>query len=251
VARMPGAEWRPIRPGNYTPDGQVEVRGVVVHIMAGTLRGTESWFNNPTADASSHFGTGRLGALWQWVDTKDRAWAQGDGNRSWISVENEGFGGDKLTKAQLHANARVLAWAHQTYGDVPLVVTTDPRGRGLGHHGMGGRAWGNHTACPGTPIVAQKAEIVRLAKLIVAGATLVVEEDIVAQLPLIKPGNTGSDVKTVFYLLAARGYPIAPVINDTTMSPRVVDRLKEFQREEDLDDDGIVGPKTWAKLLRL
>ncbi|MFJ8900043.1 N-acetylmuramoyl-L-alanine amidase [Streptomyces sp. NPDC102370] len=159
---MPGAEWRPITV-NHTKKGQESVRGVVVHIMAGTFEGTDSWFRNSAAQASSHFGTSKTGKLRQWVDTADRAWAQAGGNRQWLSVENEGKGGDTLTSAQLDANAKVLAWAHETYG-VPLAVTHDPNGKGLGYHAMGGSAWGGHTSCPGSRIVAQLAEIVARAK---------------------------------------------------------------------------------------
>ena len=165
MARMAGASWRPI-PANYTPNGQTSVRGVVVHIMAGTLAGTESWFRNPQARASSHFGTGRSGRLYQWVDTKDRAWAQAAGNTSWLSVENEGQGGDALTHVQLAYNAEVLAWAHRVYS-VPLQVASGPNGAGLGWHGMGGKAWGGHTSCPGPRIVAQLPEIVELARNII------------------------------------------------------------------------------------
>lgn len=164
MARMPGATWHRVR--NHTPDGQQTVRGVVVHIMAGTLEGSQAWFNNATAQASSHFGTGKDGELRQWVDTADRAWAQAAGNRDWLSVENEGVGGDKLTDAQITANARVLAWAHLRY-DVPLRLATSPSDRGLGYHAMGGAAWGGHTSCPGPRIVAQLPAIVARAKQLV------------------------------------------------------------------------------------
>ncbi|MFE0762631.1 N-acetylmuramoyl-L-alanine amidase [Streptomyces smyrnaeus] len=166
---MPGATWRPIST-NYTNGGQSSVRGVVVHIMAGTLSGTDSWFRNPRARASSHFGTGRTGALYQWVDTSDRAWAQASGNSSWLSVENEGKGGDRLTDAQLDANARVLAWAHERYG-VPLKVATSTSDRGLAYHALGGSAWGGHTSCPGSRIVAQLPEIVDRAARLTGGNT--------------------------------------------------------------------------------
>lgn len=166
MARMPGADWHPVR--NYTRGGQDSVRGVVVHIMAGTLEGSQAWFNNAAAQASSHFGTGKAGALRQWVDTADRAWAQSAGNRTWLSVENEGQGGDVLTDAQLDRNAQVLAWAHEEHG-VPLRLATGPADRGLGYHAMGGSEWGGHTSCPGPRIVAQLPEIVARAKRLVAG----------------------------------------------------------------------------------
>ncbi|MEV7278112.1 peptidoglycan-binding protein [Streptomyces sp. NPDC093111] len=162
MAKFKGATWRPIA-SNYRPGGQSSVRGLVVHIMAGTLTGTDSWFRNPAARASSHFGTGKSGALTQWVDTADRAWAQADGNSSWLSIENEGKGGDTLTSAQMDRIADVLAWLHRTHG-VPLQVASGPSGRGLGWHAMGGAAWGGHTSCPGPRIVAQLPEIVARAK---------------------------------------------------------------------------------------
>ncbi|MFJ6137492.1 peptidoglycan-binding protein [Kitasatospora sp. NPDC092286] len=159
---MPGAEWRPI-PKNYTSGGQEAVDGVVIHIMDGSLSGSDSWFRNPSAKASSHFGTGRDGQLWQWVDTRDRAWAQADGNRRWLSIENEGKGGNSLTDAQINRCAAVLVWAHQVHG-VPIQLTASTGGRGLGWHGMGGAAWGGHDQCPGAKILAQLPEIVRRAQ---------------------------------------------------------------------------------------
>ncbi|MFD7611000.1 peptidoglycan-binding protein [Streptomyces sp. NPDC059828] len=162
MARFNGATWRPI-PRNFTDGGQDAVYGVVIHIMDGSLGGTDSWFRNPEAEASSHFGTGRSGQLYQWVDTADRAWAQAGGNRTWLSIENEGRGGDSLTSAQIDRCAEVLAWAHKTYG-VPLQLTTSTTGRGLGYHGMGGAAWGGHTSCPGSKVIAQLPEIVKRAK---------------------------------------------------------------------------------------
>ncbi|WAL73119.1 LysM peptidoglycan-binding domain-containing protein [Kitasatospora sp. YST-16] len=169
MARFNGAQWRPI-PVNFTKGGQEAVQGVVIHIMDGSLSGTESWFRNSEAQASSHFGTGKAGALYQWVDTGDRAWAQAGGNRRWLSIENEGRGGDSLTDAQINRCAEVLAWAARTYG-VPLQVTNDPTGRGLGWHGMGGSAWGGHTSCPGSNVRAQLPEIVRRAQQINGGGS--------------------------------------------------------------------------------
>jgi hypothetical protein len=161
MARMPGATWRPVP--NHTTGGQDAVYGVVLHIMEGTLDGTDSWFRNAKAQASSHFGVGKDGRIFQWVDTADRAWAQISGNRTWLSIEHEGHSGDSLTPAQLAATARIVAWMHATHG-VQLVPTDSPNGRGIGWHGMGADAWGGHYDCPGNPIKAQRAAIIAAAK---------------------------------------------------------------------------------------
>jgi hypothetical protein len=161
MARMPGATWRPVP--NCTTGGQEAVYGVVLHIMEGTLDGSDAWFRNPAAQASSHFGVGRDGRICQWVDTADRAWAQSAGNRTWLSIEHEGHSGDSLTPAQLAATGRIVAWAHTAHG-VPLQPTDSVTGRGIGWHGMGGAAWGGHVNCPGDPIKAQRAAIIAAAK---------------------------------------------------------------------------------------
>jgi N-acetyl-anhydromuramyl-L-alanine amidase AmpD len=238
---MPNVDWDPIL-RNHTPGGQVEVRGVVVHIMAGTLAGTDAWFRNPAAKASSHFGTGRAGQLVQWVDTRNRAWAQGDGNQAWISVENEGRGGDALTDAQLDRCAEVLAWAHREYG-VPLQVATTPAGRGLGHHGMGGKAWGNHPNCPGPRIIAQKPEIVRRARLLVA----TVDGPSVWPGRLLRyvtgtPPMSGQDVRTWQAALVKAGRKVKI---DGVFKAADRTATRAFQRVHRLDDDGVVGPATW------
>lgn len=216
MALMPGAAWRPI-PANRTAGGQESVRGVVVHIMAGSYTGTDSWFRNPSAQASSHFGTSKAGALCQWVDTADRAWAQAAGNRDWLSVENEGQGGDQLTDEQLDRNAEVLAWAHAKYG-VPLKVADGPSDRGLGYHAMGGSAWGGHTSCPGSKIVAQLSEIVARAKKL-AGASEELDmdarqvHDAVWGRDEIPAPKTSSTVKT------------NPTWKAESFLPEIVDRL--------------------------
>ncbi|MEV1199472.1 peptidoglycan recognition protein family protein [Microbispora rosea] len=243
---MPGADWRPIH-GNKTPDDMSTIYGVTLHIMDGSLDGTESWFNNSRAEASSHFGTGRAGQLRQWVDTKDKAWAQADGNPHWISIENEGRGGDALTDAQLDACARVLAWAHKTHG-VPLQATSSPSGRGLGHHAMGGAAWGNHTACPGTKVIAQKAEIVRRAKALVEPKPVkVVMKNGIPQWPgrVLKatdPMMHGEDVEVLQGKLAKRGWAIDV---DGWFGPKSAAVVKAYQRATGLPQTGVVDRATW------
>jgi hypothetical protein len=164
MALMPGAAY--IGPTvNKRTDGMVEVRGLVLHIQQGTEQGSEAWFKNPASQASSHFLSPKVGGLRQLVDTKDRAWAEADGNAHWVSLENEGYAGDTLTASQLENAAQLLAWLHTEYA-VPLQSTDDPNGHGLGWHGMGGAAWGGHAGCPGDPIKAQRPAIIARAKAI-------------------------------------------------------------------------------------
>lgn len=166
------ARWTDLAPRqehteNQGP-GMTEVRGLVVHIAQGTYEGTIAWQKNTAADVSSHFVVSKSGTICQMVDTDTAAWTQVQGNGHWISVENEGYSGTPLTAAQLDANARIFSKVCQVYG-TPYQTTSSTSGKGLGHHGMGGAAWGNHPDCPGTPIVNQKPQIVSRAKSISEG----------------------------------------------------------------------------------
>lgn len=100
------------------------------------------------------------------------SWAQKDGNSSWLSVECEGFsltsqyhadhpGWEVLTDQQIEVIGQLLRATHDGYG-VPIQIATNPDGMGLGHHSMGGDAWG-HLDCPGNPIIAQKPLIIAAA----------------------------------------------------------------------------------------
>lgn len=75
-------------------------------------------------------------------------------------------------------------------------------------------------------------------------------------LPLLQNGDSNYDVKTVRALLYARGYNdeienLANFLDTMTFTDSLTARVKEFQAAKKIDVDGIVGPDTWSKLLRL
>lgn len=147
--------------------GENRPRLLIVHIMQGSLSGTDSWFHNPKAKVSAHFGVGRDGTVLQWVDTDDRAWHAVDANDYSIGVECEGLSGEPLTDRQIQQVAHIFAWAHTEYEDVELWMNRRPySGHGLSYHALGGFAWGNHPNCPGAPIVHQLPEILAEAEAI-------------------------------------------------------------------------------------
>jgi hypothetical protein len=176
---------------NFTKGGMIRpLHGIVLHIEEGTEAGTRAWFNTSKADrqaafdalwekkgkkgkpikaygSSAHFGNPKTGPLEQFVDTDDQAWAQGTGNREWISVENEGYTGNTLTPGQLNNLAQLMIWLNQTE-QIPFQLADNPAGFGIGYHAMGGAAWGGHLDCPGDPIIAQRQQIIVLANQILA-----------------------------------------------------------------------------------
>jgi peptidoglycan hydrolase-like protein with peptidoglycan-binding domain len=64
--------------------------------------------------------------------------------------------------------------------------------------------------------------------------------------PLVKNGSNGHPVKTLQYLLRARGHN---VVVDGTFDPGTETAAKAFQASHGLAADGIVGPVTWSALV--
>jgi N-acetylmuramoyl-L-alanine amidase len=161
--RWGGASWRPIRI-NWSQGSPDPNRLLIVHVMQGSLWGTDSWFRNPDAQASAHFGIGLDGTCIQWVDTDHMAWHACNANPVSIGVETEGYSGTPFTGKQVEKLAHLFAWAHRNYPSISMWLNTRPQGSGLSYHGLGGSAWCGHPSCPGSPRVQQLPLILRLAK---------------------------------------------------------------------------------------
>jgi N-acetylmuramoyl-L-alanine amidase len=120
---------------------------IVIHIMEGTLAGTDSWFANPASKVSAHFGIGKNGELHQYVDINDTAWHAGRiNNPTWtgikvnpsggfynpnfytIGIEHEGFGQTDWTSAMYQKSAELIA-----HLCVDLKIPLD-RAHIVGHH---------------------------------------------------------------------------------------------------------------------
>ncbi|MFC9811190.1 N-acetylmuramoyl-L-alanine amidase [Streptomyces virginiae] len=154
-AWMPDATRKPLSV-NFTPGGLREMRGLVLHVQEGE-NSLHAHFSDPAVQSSAHFWVSQSGEIEQYVSAHDRAWAQGTGNPSWLSVETSGFASRPLTAQQVDSVARIYAWGMAQHG-WPLEPASTPLGRGLGIHRMGGRDWGGHS-CPGPLRSAQAGEI--------------------------------------------------------------------------------------------
>lgn len=138
---------------NYTPFA------IVVHIMDGTLAGTDSWFSNPASKVSAHYGVGQQGEVHQYVMETDSAWHAGRVyNPSWaliktvndqyinpnyytIGIEHEGKGDTPWTAAMYAASAALIRDIADRW-HIPL-----DRQHVVGHHEI----YGVKT-CPGTQV---------------------------------------------------------------------------------------------------
>ncbi len=106
------------RPGGLQP------QAIVVHVMEGTLNGTDVWFNDPKAQVSAHYGIGKNGDVHQYVEEQDTAFHAGTVvSPSWrglkqsvnpnfytIGIEHEGTAEEAWpwADAQLTASAALI-----------------------------------------------------------------------------------------------------------------------------------------------
>ena len=95
---------------------------VVIHIMDGTLSGTDSWFANPASQVSAHYGIGKNGEAHQYVQEQDSAWHAGrvdapvwkfirpnvNPNLYTIGIEHEGKSEDVWTAAMKQSSADLI-----------------------------------------------------------------------------------------------------------------------------------------------
>ena len=73
------------------------------------------------------------------------------------------------------------------------------------------------------------------------------------ELPVLKKGDKNATVKAMQILLIGYGYKMQNKGKtygaDGSFGAATENALKAFQKDNDLEDDGVCGPKTWAKLL--
>jgi N-acetyl-anhydromuramyl-L-alanine amidase AmpD len=95
---------------------------IVIHIMDGTLSGTDAWFVNPASQVSAHYGIGKNGEVHQYVKEEDSAWHAGrvdapsaklvksnvNPNLYTIGIEHEGKADDIWTDAMKQASASLI-----------------------------------------------------------------------------------------------------------------------------------------------
>lgn len=143
---------------------------VVLHIMEGTMEAALSWFNDPQSEASSHYGLGKDGRIWQFVNEADAAWCNGDvqepdwpllipevnPNLYTISIEHEGKTGEPWTEAMFLADVWLIRQIVQRW-NIPV-----DRDHVIGHYRLNAV---DRVNCPGTGLPWE-----RLMGELVAGA---------------------------------------------------------------------------------
>lgn len=133
---------------------------IVIHVMEGTLSGTDTWFGSGKSQVSAHYGVGVNGEVHQYVQETDTAWHAGrvhfptwklikpagtgnfiNPNLYTIGIEHEGNESSEWTPAMYSADAELVASICQRW-NIPLDR----------EHIIGHREIYSLKTCPGTVV---------------------------------------------------------------------------------------------------
>lgn len=256
----PAAKWKPLGSAGSEPFIGTP-RVLIFHTMYGYLEGTDSMFRKGGYDGTeSHFGVGDGGLVYQWQRIDRQADAQYAGNAYATSVETEDRTHPEKgwTDKQLDALVALATWwCLQTRN--PAALVSAPTGRGMGYHrqfAVWNRA--GHL-CPGAAREKQLKTLIipRVAKALnqpvpPGGSTdpgngfTYRPEDGDGLLELWEYDTSRTDITDLQKALLALRYDPGAV--DGYFGGDTRSAVVAFQVDNDLDPDGIVGPKTRAAM---
>lgn len=156
---LPGINHYPITNHGYGPF-QKPMLGLVYHVNQSNGR-LENFFRNSN-DVTPNFQIYKEGPPTQYLPLDWQPWCQTAGNQQYAAAESEGFLTEAWNPNQLYWGA-VIAKAYHDYMGMHLQLADAPGQVGLGWHGMGGAAWGNHPGCPGDLRKNQRPIIIQMA----------------------------------------------------------------------------------------
>ena len=113
---------------NFTPGRRIyKPEAVVIHIMEGTLSGTDSWFKSPQSKVSAHYGIGKTGEVHQYVAEINTAWHAGRVNApSWPlikpAVNGQYFNPNYYTVGIEHEGNDESDWTDEMYSSSSEMV---------------------------------------------------------------------------------------------------------------------------------
>jgi len=159
----PKAIVKNIAPGSNDP--AIKPRVAILHVAISEGESLFGWFNGPSGGVESHFYIRRDGTVEQYRSIYFQADANFDANDFAVSIETQGMGPGRWTRAQVRAIKALLLWLHNE-ADIPLHRCKVWDGAGVGYHSSFAQ-W-NHAGkpCPGADRIKQfNGELTRWMRL--------------------------------------------------------------------------------------
>ena len=214
--------------------------GIVLHHAAAKTASVESvhqWhLNNGWAGIGYHFYVRKDGTVYRgrpenWVGAHTV-----NHNSTKIGICAEGnFENEKMPAAQKNAIIDLLAYLRGKYGDLKI----------YGHRDL------SATACPGKNYPFDEiVSGVKAPSTATAETTTKEANTVNIELKILKKGSKNNQVKALQRMLYALGYDLGTNPIDGNFGTKTDTAVRKYQSTNKLTADGIVGEKTWGKLLK-
>ena len=231
----------------------MKIDRITIHHMAGvaSAEACGAGFLPTSRKASSNYGIGKNGDVGLYVDESRRAWTSGnrinDDRAVTIEVSNSSRGGEWPVSYKVYAKLIDLCVdICKRNGIKKLNYTGDTSGNLTMHK------WYQNTACPGPYLEKRFPDIAAKVNARLGAAEEVkVEVQKASDLPELSAGSKGDSVRALQILLEGNDCPCGDYGADGDFGSATRAAVVVYQLENGLDADGIVGPKTWARLLGL
>lgn len=246
-----------ISPNSTNPRNH-KIDTITIHHMAGKLS-VESCgkiFEESSRQASSNYGIDSEGRVGLYVDEQNRSWCTSnranDQRAVTIEVSNCDTGGEWPVSEKAYDKLIDLCVDICKRNGIPkLNYTGDATGNLTMHK------WFAKTLCPGPYLEKRFQDIADQvnARLGSASEEKPVKEEtkqetsVKSYLPELASGSSGKTVKALQILLIGYNCSCGSAGADGCFGSGTRGGVVKFQSENGLTADGVVGPKTWAKLL--
>ena len=260
MSNSPLVDYTKISPNSSARTAKISK--ITIHHMAGNMsvESCANVFQDTSRQASSNYGVGTDGRVGLYVDESRRAWTSSnrDNDNIAVTIEVANDGGSP----DWHVSNKALAKTIDLCEDIcrrngiKKLNFTGDRAVNLTMH-----KYFASTQCPG-PYLESKFQYIadevneRLGENPVSepvqepSGEKTSAKDVTA-LPMLRKGSKGASVKALQILLIGNRYSCGQYGADGDFGGGTESAVKKYQEDHGLDADGVVGPKTWAKLLGL
>ena len=258
MSRSKLVDYIKISPNSTNPRNH-KIDTIIIHHMAGNLsvESRGEVFASSSRQASSNYGIGSDGRVGLYVDEENRSWCSSnravDQRGITIEVANSSTGGEWPVSNKAYDKLIDLCVDICQRNGIPkLNYTGDTSGNLMMHK------WYANTQCPG-PYLEKKfpdiaAEVnARLGASVEEKPAEQVQEKVEApakcDLPELCKGSKGKTVRALQILLIGNDCSCGEYGADGDFGAATKTAVVMYQYKVGLEADGVVGPRTWAKLL--
>lgn len=231
---------------------------ITIHCVVGqcSVETLGSIFAQPSKRASSNYGVGYDGRIGMYVEEKDRSWctssSANDRRAITIEVASDTYAPYAVRDAAYKSTIRLVADICKRNNIKELKWRADKSLVGqVKLQNMTAHRWFANKGCPGDYLYDRFGEIASEVNKILNGSSSdseYVPNEVVVVRPVLRKGSYGYYTKELQTKLKYLCYPLGSYGIDSSFGSSTEYAVKYFQAMNGLDNDGVVGEKTWAVL---